>query len=142
MAIECMHPAYYAHTGFIGKTRGPLGVTPDTLSFKRHSTKRAISEPVIPKKHRAVRRPHFEKALDYVLRLGMIVVVFSQSKLSVGGKEEQALYRFNFLNSEVIELASQLPKQKSACACPGKDQQRGEHRNVPECQTSAQMSRA
>jgi hypothetical protein len=122
-----MHPAHYAHTGSIGKTRGPLGVTADTLFLKRHSPKCSISEPVVPKEHRAVRRPHFEKALDYVLGFGVIVVVFPQSKLSVGGKEEQALYRFNFLDSEMIELASQLPKQKSACACPGKDQQRGEH---------------
>ncbi len=106
MAIECMHPAHYAHTSSIGEPRGPLGVSSDTLSLKRHSPKCAISEPVIPKEHRAVRRPHFEKALDYVLGLGVIVVVFSQSKLSVGGEEEQAFYSFNFLDSEVIELAS------------------------------------
>jgi hypothetical protein len=52
----------------------------------------------------------------------MVVIVFSQSKLTAGSKKEQTLDGFNFLNSEVIELASQLPKEKSARTAPGEDQ--------------------
>ena len=118
MAIEYMHPAHYAHTSSIGKTRGPLGVTPDTFSLKRHSLECAISKPVIPKEHRAVRRPHFEKGFDYVLGLGVIVVVFSQSKLSVGSKEEQALYSFNFLDSEVIGAGFATAKTEERMCLP------------------------
>jgi hypothetical protein len=37
-------------------------------------------------------------------------------------KEEQALDRFDFLNGEMIELASQLKKEKSASSSPGQGQ--------------------
>ena len=52
----------------------------------------------------------------------MVVIVLSQSQLPVGGKEKQAFDGLNFLNVKMVELTSQLKKEKSAGASPGEDQ--------------------
>ena len=65
---------------------------------------------------------HLEKTVNHVLGFRVVVIVLSQSQLPVGGKEEQTFYCLNLLDCEMIELASQLPKQQRAGSSPGEDQ--------------------
>src|SRR5579872_6265144 len=120
-----MHAAHHPHARPVRQALGSLRISSDALSRENRAAQFPVSQSLIAEHQGAPRVAYLQEAVDYVLRFGVIVIVFAQVELPVGAEEEEALYSLNFLNGKVVQLAAQLPVQKSAGPRPGKHQQGG-----------------